>query len=353
MQQVLECVPNFSAGRDPAVIRLITDEIRAVRGVRLLHVDPGKATNRTVVTFVGEPAAVTEAAFRAIKKAGEVIDMSRHTGEHPRLGSTDVCPLVPVSGITMAEAAALARTLADRVGRDLCLPVYLYEAAQPNPARRNLAVIRAGEYEGLAQKIRLPAWAPDFGPAEFDPRRGATVIGARDFLVAYNVNLNTPSAHLAHAVACDLRESGRPRKDAQGRPVKEASGHASTIPGSLKCVKALGWFIEEYGVAQVSMNLTNLAVTPVHVAFDECRRKAAGRGLRVTGSELVGLIPLQALLDAGRHYQRGQPHAVAISEDELITIAIQSLGLDERAPFNPAERVIEYLLRTPAADHHR
>ena len=345
MSQLIECVPNFSEGRDPAVIRLITDEISAVEGVKLLNVDPGKATNRTVVTFVGAPAAVCEAAFRAIKKAGEVIDMSRHTGEHPRMGATDVCPLIPIAGISMEEAAEFARKLAERVGRELALPVYLYEYAQPNPARKNLSVIRAGEYEGFAKKIKQPEWKPDFGPAVFDAKRGATVIGAREFLVAYNVNLNTTSTRRANAVAFDVREAGRPQKDAAGKPVKDANGNPVNIPGTLKCVKAIGWFIEEYGVAQVSINLTNLAVTPVHVAFDEVCRAAHERGLRVTGSELVGLVPLQSLLDAGRYFLRKQQRSVGVSEKELIKIAVRSLGLNDLAPFKPEERVIEYLLR--------
>lgn len=345
MSQLIECVPNFSEGRDPAVIKRITDEIEAVEGVKLLNVDPGKATNRTVVTFVGPPAAVTEAAFRAIRKAGELIDMSRHKGEHPRMGATDVCPLIPIAGISMEETAEHARCLAERVGRELALPVYLYEYAQPNPARRSLSVIRVGEYEGFAKKIKQPEWKPDFGPAEFDARRGATVIGARDFLVAYNVNLNTTSTRRANAVAFDVREAGRPKKDAQGKVVTDANGQPVTIPGSLKCVKAIGWFIEEYGVAQVSINLTNLSVTPVHVAFDEVCRKADERGLRVTGSELVGLIPLQAMLDAGRYFLRKQRRSVGVSEQELIKIAVRSLGLNELAPFKPEERIIEYLLR--------
>ena len=344
MSQLLECVPNFSEGRDPAVIRQITDAIESVDGVKLLNVGPGKATNRTVVTFVGAPAAVTEAAFRAIRKAGEVIDMSRHTGEHPRMGATDVCPLIPVAGISMEETAECARRLAERVGRELTLPVYLYEYAQPNPARRNLSVIRAGEYEGLARKIRQPEWTPDFGPAEFDAKRGATVIGARDFLVAYNVNLNTTSTRRANAVAFDVRETGRPKKDARGNVVQDAQGQPVSIPGSLKSVKAIGWFIEEYGIAQVSMNLTHLAVTPVHAAFDEVCRAAHARGLRVTGSELVGLAPLQSLLDAGRYFLRKQQRSVGVSEAELIKIAVRSLGLNDLAPFKPEERVIEYLL---------
>ncbi len=345
MSQLIECVPNFSEGRDPAVIRQITDAITSVEGVKLLNVDPGKATNRTVVTFVGVPAAVTEAAFRAIRKAGVLIDMSRHTGEHPRMGAADVCPLIPIAGLTMEETAACARQLAERVGRELNLPVYLYEYAQPNPARRNLSVIRAGEYEGLARKIRQPEWTPDYGPAEFDARRGATVIGARDFLVAYNVNLNTTSTRRANAVAFDVREAGRPQKDAAGKPAKDANGNPVNIPGNLKSVKAIGWFIPEYGVAQVSINLTNLAVTPVHVAFDEVCRAAGVRGLRVTGSELVGLVPLQSLLDAGRYFLRKQQRSVGVSEAELIKIAVRSLGLNDLAPFKPEERVIEYLLR--------
>ncbi|MFI5357600.1 MAG: glutamate formimidoyltransferase [Opitutales bacterium] len=348
MRQLIECVPNFSEGRDPAVIRQITEEIQSVEGVKLLNVDPGKATNRTVVTFVGPPEAVVEAAFRAIRKAGELIDLSRHTGAHPRMGATDVCPLIPIAGLTMEETAAYARSLAERVGRELLLPVYLYEYAQPDPARRSLSVIRAGEYEGLARKIQQPEWAPDFGPAKFDARRGATVIGARDLLVAYNVNLNTTSTRRANAVAFDVREAGRPAKDGQGRPVRDAAGQPVHQPGSLKAVKAIGWFIEEYGVAQVSINLTNLAVTPVHVAFDEVCRKAAERGLRVTGSELVGLVPLQSLLEAGRYFLRKQQRSTGVSERELIRIAVRSLGLDELAPFKPEERVIEYLLRDPA-----
>lgn len=345
MSQVIECVPNFSEGRDPAVIQQITDVIAAVEGVKLLNVDPGKATNRTVLTFVGAPAAVIEAAFRAIRKAGEVIDMTKHKGEHPRMGATDVCPLIPIANISMEETAEWARKLGERVGRELNLPVYLYEYAQPDPARKNLSVIRAGEYEGFAKKIRQPEWKPDFGPAEFDAKRGATVIGARDFLIAYNVNLNTTSTRRANAVAFDVREAGRPKKDAQGNVVKDADGKPVNIPGTLKSVKAIGWFIEEYGVAQLSMNLTNIRVTPLHVAFDEVCRAAHERGLRVTGSELVGLVPLQSLLDTGRYFLRKQKRSVGVSEKELIKIAVRSLGLDELSPFKPEERVIEYLLR--------
>lgn len=348
MSQLIECVPNFSEGRDPAVIRQITDEIAAVEGVKLLNVDPGKATNRTVVTFVGAPAAVIEAAFRAIKKAGEVIDMAQHKGEHPRMGATDVCPLIPIANISMEETAEWSRKLAERVGRELRLPVYLYEYAQPNPARKNLSVIRAGEYECFFKKIKQPEWAPDFGPAEFDAQRGATVIGARDFLIAYNVNLNTTSTRRANAVAFDVREAGRPKRDAQGNAVKDADGKPVNIPGTLKSVKAIGWFIEEYGVAQLSMNLTNIRVTPLHVAFDEVCRAAQERGLRVTGSELIGLVPLQSLLEAGRYFLRKQKRSIGVSEKELIKIAVRSLGLNELAPFKPEERVIEYLLADPS-----
>lgn len=336
---LLECVPNFSEGRDPEIIRRLTDAIAAVEGVKLLNVDPGKATNRTVVTFVGAPEPVCEAAFRAIALAGELIDMRKHHGEHPRMGATDVCPLVPISGITLEEAAEWARTLGERVGRELQLPVYLYEAAQSNPARKNLAAIRAGEYEGLADRIVTPEWAPDFGPAAFDARRGATAIGARDFLIAYNVNLNTTSTRRANAIAFDVREAGRSQPGPQGEPAG---------PGTLKAVKGIGWFIEEYGIAQVSMNLVDIRTTPLHVAFDEVCRAAAARGIRVTGSELVGLVPLQCLLDAGRHFLAQQQRSTGVSERELVRIAVRTLGLDELMPFDPDQRVIEYLLRDPA-----
>lgn len=348
MKQLIECVPNFSEGRDLNIIKQITDCIEAVEGVKLLNVDPGKATNRTVVTFVGEPAAVTEAAFQAIRKAGELIDMSKHKGEHPRMGATDVCPLIPISGISMEETARWAQALGQRVGNELGIPVYLYEAAQTNKNRSNLSVIRAGEYEGFFKKITLPEWKPDFGPGEFDAKRGATVIGARDFLVAYNINLNTTSTRRANAIAFDVREAGRTQKDDKGNVVKDAAGNPIVIPGSLKSVKAIGWYIEEYGVAQISMNLTNISVTPVHIAFDEVCRRAEARGLRVTGSELVGLIPLHALLDAGRYFLRKQQRSTGVSEAELIKIAVKSLGLDELGPFKPEERIIEYLLRDAA-----
>ncbi|MFZ9387312.1 MAG: glutamate formimidoyltransferase [Chitinophagaceae bacterium] len=339
MQPIIECVPNFSEGRDLNIIKQITDEIEAVEGVRLLNVDPGKATNRTVVTFVGNPEAVTEAAFRAIHKAGELIDMSRHSGEHPRMGATDVCPLIPIAGISMEETAAWARRLAERIGRELELPVYLYEEAQPDKKRSNLSVIRAGEYEGFAKKILQPEWKPDFGPAVFDAKRGATVIGARDFLVAYNINLNTTSTRRANAIAFDVREAGRSIME---------NGVKVQKPGSLKSVKAIGWYIEEYGVAQISMNLTNIEVTPVHIAFDEVCRKAEARGIRVTGSELVGLVPLKAMTDAGKYFLRKQKRSLGVSEKELIKIAVKSMGLDELGPFVPEERIIEYMLRNKA-----
>ena len=348
MRRLIECVPNFSEGRDSRIIRQITDSIEAVEGVRLLNVDPGQATNRTVVTFVGEPEAVVEAAFRAIRTAGELIDMSRHEGEHPRMGATDVCPLVPIAGITKEETAKYARELGERVGGELGIPVYLYEAAQPDESRRNLSVIRAGEYEGFFDKIQRPEWKPDFGPSTFDPKRGATAIGARDFLIAYNVNLNTTSTRRANAVAFDVREAGRKKLGDDWQPVLDENGDFIIVPGSLKAVKGIGWFIEEYGIAQVSMNLTNIRVTPLHIAFDEVCRSAESRGLRVTGSELVGLVPLQCLLDAGRYFLKKQKRSTGVSERELVKIAVRSLGLDELAPFEPEERVIEYLLKEPA-----
>jgi len=353
MGPIIECVPNFSEGQDEAIIRQITNEITGVEGVRLLNVDPGKATNRTVVTFVGSPAAVVEAAWRAIKKAGELIDMSRHKGEHPRMGATDVCPLIPIAGITMEETAVWAQQLARRVGEELQIPVYLYEAAQPDTRRNNLSVIRAGEYEGFFKKIKLPEWAPDFGPAEFDARRGATVIGARDFLVAYNVNLNTTSTRRANAIAFDVREAGRVKREGHpvtGKIVTDAAGKPIHIPGTLKAVKAIGWYIEEYGRAQISMNLTNIQTTPVHIAFDEVCKSATARGIRVTGSELVGLIPLKAMLDAGKYFLHKQERSTGVSEKELIRIAVLSMGLDELGPFKPEERIIEYLLASQA-DH--
>lgn len=348
MTALIECVPNFSEGRNLDIIRQITDRIGAVEGATLLHVDPGKATNRTVVTFAGAPGPVVEAAFQAIAAAAELIDMRQHQGEHPRMGATDVCPLVPIAGITMEETAALARQLAERVGRELGIPVYCYEAAQPDPARKNLAVIRAGEYEGLERKLADPVWRPDFGPATFNAKSGATVIGARDFLVAYNVNLNTTSTRRANAIAFDVREAGRPKREGHpltGKVLTDVTGKPVMIPGTLTAVKAIGWYIEEYGIAQVSMNLTDLRATALHTAFDEVCRAADARGVRVTGSELVGLVPLGCLLEAGRHYLRKQQRSLGVSEAELVKIAVKSLGLSELAPFVPEERIIEYRLR--------
>lgn len=348
MNQIIECVPNFSEGNDMQIVRRITEAIQSVEGITLLNTDPGKATNRTVVTFVGPPALVIEAAFRAIKIAGELIDMSRHTGEHPRMGATDVCPLIPVANISMEETAAYAVELARRVGEELRIPVYLYEAAQPDKSRSNLSVIRAGEYEGFAEKIKLTQWKPDFGPAIFDQQRGATVIGARDFLVAYNINLNTTSVRRANSIAFDVREAGRVKRendDINGKILTDAEGKPLSVPGSLQSVKAIGWFIEEYGVAQISMNLTNINVTPVHVAFDEVVKKASERGIRVTGSELVGLIPLKSMTDAGKYFLKKQKRSAGVCDKELIRIAIRSMGLDELSPFKPKERIIEYVMQ--------
>lgn len=351
MKKLIECVPNFSEGRDMTIIKQITDQIQTVEGVKLLDVDPGKATNRTVVTFVGEPDHVIEAAFLAVKKASEIIDMRNHKGEHPRFGATDVCPLVPIAGITMDEVVEYARKLAKRIGDELEIPVYCYENAAFTEQRRNLANCRAGEYEGLPKKLSDPLWSPDFGKTEFNEKvavTGVTAVGARDFLVAYNVNLNTTSVRRANAVAFDIREKGRPVRE--GNPVtgkikKDENGNEIWIPGALKACKAIGWFIEEYGVAQVSINLTNISVTPVHVAFEESCKMAEKRGLRVTGSELVGLIPLKAMLDAGKYFLKKQKRSVGISENEIIKIAVKSLGLDDLKPFNPKEKIIEYLLQ--------
>lgn len=347
MKQLIECVPNFSEGRDPAMLKQITDVIEAVEGVTLLDVDPGKATNRTVVTFVGEPAAVTEAAFQAIKKACEIIDMSKHSGEHPRMGATDVCPLIPIAHISMEETAEWARRLGERVGRELDLPIYLYEAAASTPARKNLALIRSGEYEGLPEKLADPEWKPDFGPARFNAKSGATVIGARDFLIAYNVNLNTTSVRRANAVAFDVREKGRVLNDpATGKPLKDPQGEPMREPGLLKGVKAIGWYIDEYGIAQISMNITDIGATPLHLAFEACCKSADSRGMRVTGSELVGLVPLQVMLAAGKYFLRKQQRSVGVSDAELIKIAVKSMGLDELGPFDPKRKIIEYNLET-------
>lgn len=335
-KRIIECVPNFSEGRDMEIISQITASVESVDGIKLLDVDPGKDTNRTVVTFVGEPDQVVEAAFLAVKKAAELIDMSKHHGEHPRMGATDVCPLVPVSGISMEETVVYARRLAQRIGEELAFPVFCYENAAFEEKRRNLANIREGEYEGLKKKLEDPAWKPDFGPAVFNSRSGATAVGARDFLVAFNVNLNTTSTRRANAIAFDVRE--------KGRNIKNESGEVISVPGTLKCVKAIGWYIEEYGVAQISMNLTNISVTPVHDAFDEVCRAAEKRGLRVTGSELVGLIPLKAMLDAGRYFLLKQQRSIGVPDEELIRIAVKSLGLNDIHPFKPEEKIIEYVM---------
>jgi glutamate formiminotransferase/formiminotetrahydrofolate cyclodeaminase len=328
-------------------IKQITDIIESIDGIKLLDVDPGKDTNRTVVTFAGSPDAVAEASFRSVKKASELIDMTKHHGAHPRMGATDVCPFIPVSGISMEETVILAQKVAERIGNELGIPVYCYENAATNPERRNLANCRSGEYEGLRKKLSDPVWKPDFGPSEFNERSGATAVGARDFLVAFNVNLNTTSTRRANAIAYDVREKGRPAREgntATGKVVRDENGEKVMIPGSLKSVKAIGWYIEEYGIAQISMNLTNIAVTPVHIAFDEVCRKAEARGVRVTGSELVGLIPLKALLDAGRYYLAKQQRSTGVSDDELIRIAVRSMGLNDIHPFKPEEKIIEFVI---------
>lgn len=347
IKQLIECVPNISEGRDTAKIKAITDVVETVEGVKLLDVDPGKATNRTVITFVGEPSKVIEAAFLIIKKASELIDMSKHSGEHPRFGATDVCPLVPIRGISMEETAKYAHLLAKRVGEELQIPVYCYENAATEPKRRNLANCRAGEYEGLKDKLVNPEWKPDFGPAAFTEKvktTGAIAISARDFLIAYNVNLNTTSTRRANAIAFDIREAGRMKTDEKGKNILDEKGEPIRIPGKLKAVKGIGWFIEEYVIAQISYNLTNINITSMHIAFDESDKAATARGLRVTGSELIGLIPLQAMLDAADYYLIKQERSLGCSESEKIKIAIKSLGLDELKPFNPREKIIEYVL---------
>lgn len=350
-KQLIECVPNISEGRDLDKIHSIANCVETVEGVKLLDVDPGAATNRTVITFVGEPEQVIEAAFILIKKASELIDMSKHSGEHPRFGATDVCPLVPISGISLEETAVYAHKLGKRVGEELGIPVYLYEKAAQEPKRVNLANCRSGEYEGLAKKLTDPNWKPDFGPAEFNKKvalTGATAISARDFLVAYNVNLNTTSTRRANAIAFDIREGGRVKREGDpitGKKVLDENGEPIRIPGRLKAVKGIGWFIEEYGIAQISYNLTNISITSMHVAFDETCKAAEERGLRVTGSELIGLIPLKAMLDAGDYFLRKQERSLGISEAEKIKIAVKSLGLDDLKPFNPNEKIIEYVLK--------
>ncbi len=351
MPKLIECVPNFSEGRDPEVIKQITDAIESAEGVSLLDVDPGASTNRTVVTFVGSPEAVVEGAFCGIQKAAELIDMRKHTGAHPRMGATDVCPFIPVSDVSWEEAIACARSLGKRVGEELKIPVYLYERAASSPERSNLSVIRAGEYEGFFEKIKQPQWKPDFGPAVFDERSGATVIGARDFLVAYNVNLNTKSVRRANSVAFDVREAGRFKTEdgsPGGKKVLDEKGEPVRIPGMLKHVKGIGWYVEEYGIAQVSMNLTNISETPLHAAFDACCKSAEQRGLRVTGSEVVGMLPKKCLIDAGRFFLRQQNWSEGASAEELIELAIRSMGLSELKPFDPREKVIEYRIEKPA-----
>ncbi|PYI76291.1 MAG: glutamate formimidoyltransferase [Verrucomicrobia bacterium] len=349
MQKLIECVPNFSEGRDQNVIRQVTDAIKSVEGVSLLDVDPGASTNRTVVTFVGSPDAAVEAAFRAIKKAAELIDMRKHKGAHPRMGATDVCPFIPVSNVSWDEAVECARKLGKRVSEELKIPVYLYEKAAKDKSRSNLAVIRAGEYEGFFEKIKQPEWKPDFGPAVFNEKSGATVIGVRDFLVAYNANLNTKSVRRANSVAFDVREQGRVKTEdgtPSGKPVLGLNGEPVRIPGILKHVKAIGWFVKEYGIAQVSMNLTNIEETPLHVAFDACVQAAAERGLRVTGSEIVGMVPKKSLVDAGRYFLRKQRCSEGASQEELMDIAIRSMGLGELKPFDPIEKVIELKIQS-------
>jgi len=351
--QLIECVPNFSEGRDPAVIKQITDQIETVEGVKLLDVDPGQATNRTVVTFVGPPEPVLEAAVRAIRKARELIDMRKHSGAHPRFGACDVCPLIPIAEITMDETVQWAHKLGQHLAAEVGISGYYYEYAATKPDRKNLATVRAGEYEALPEKLRQPEWHVDFGSGEYDPKYGVTAVGARDFLVAYNVNLNTTSTRRANAIAFDVREKGRQKRSGNpvtGPIVKDEHGEEVWIPGTLKCVKGIGWFIKEYGIAQISMNLTNLNVTPVHLAFEECKKKAEERGVRITGSELVGLIPLQAMLDAGKFYLRRQQRSLGIPDRDIIKVAVQSLGLDDLYPFKPEEKIIEYALAAGKKD---
>ena len=349
-KQLIECVPNISEGRDSKIIETVSQIVETVEGVKLLDVDPGKATNRTVITFVGEPQPVIEAAFRLIKKAAELIDMTKQTGEHPRFGATDVCPLVPISGISLAETAKYAHKLGERVGKELGIPGYFYETAAKEEKRKNLANCRSGEYEGLAKKLTDPTWKPDFGPAAFNAdvaRTGATAISARDFLIAYNVNLNTTSTRRANAIAFDIREAGRVKREGDpitGKKVLDAYGEPERVPGKLKAVKGIGWYIDEYGIAQISYNLTNISITSMHEAFDESCKAALERGIRVTGSEIIGLIPLQAMVDAADYYLIKQERSLGISESEKIKIAVKSLGLDDLKPFHPEEKIIEYML---------
>lgn len=347
-QRLIECVPNFSEGRNLNVIKEITDVIEAVPGISLLDVDPGEATNRTVVTFVGEPEAVVEAAFQAVKKAASVIDMSKHHGAHPRMGATDVCPLIPVAGVTLEECAEMARALARRISDETGVPTFCYEAAAFTPERKNLAVCRKGEYEGLAERMGHDGQGADFGDRPFDAdiaRTGATAVGARDFLIAVNFNLNTTSTRRANAIAFDVREKGRPKREGgkpNGKPIKDADGKVVMLPGTLKGTKAIGWFIDEYGIAQVSMNITDINQTPLHVAFDEVSRAAQARGIRVTGTEIVGLVPKRAIIDAGKYFLHKQQRSTGIAESEIIRLAIKSMTLDQLAPFKPEEKIIEY-----------
>ena len=355
MKKIVECVPNFSEGRDKAKIKEITDAIQSVEGISLLDVDPGEATNRTVVTFVGQPEDVVEAAFRGIRKAAEVIDMRLHHGAHPRMGATDVCPLIPVSGVSLEECAALARQLAERVATELDIPTYCYEAAAFRPERKNLAVCREGEYEALPVKMGSEEKGPDFGNRPYDERAaqtGATTIGARDFLIAVNFNLNTTSTRRANAIAFDVREKGRPMREGgkvTGKPMKDENGNPIMIPGSLKGTKAIGWYIDEYGIAQVSMNITDIAQVPLHVAFDEVCRKADARGVRVTGTEIVGLVPKRTLIEAGKYFLHKQQRSSGIPDEEIIRIAVKSMGLDQLSPFDPAQKVIEYMIEDSSA----
>ena len=347
MKQILECVPNFSEGRNADMMKLITDQIKSVEGVKLLNVDTGKATNRTVVTFVGDPESVVEAAFQAVKMASQVIDMSKHKGEHPRFGATDVCPLVPVAGISMEEVVVYARKLGERIGNELQIPVYCYEKAAFKKERRNLADVRSGEYEGLKEKLTNKEWKPDYGPAKFNPKTGAIAVGARNFLVAYNVNLNTTSARRANAIAYDIREKGRVKRKGNpltGQILKDDEGKPIYEPGSLKSVRAIGWYIKEYGIAQISINLTDITITPIHIAFEEACKRAEERGIRVTGSELVGMVPLNAMLEAGRYFLKKQQRSAGVSDRELIKIAVKSLGLNDLYEFKTHEKIIEYML---------
>jgi len=342
--KIVECVPNFSEGRDKEKIKTITDEIAKTKGVTLLDVDPGEATNRTVVTFVGTPEGVKEAAFRAIKKASEVLDMSKHKGAHSRMGATDVCPFVPVAGVTMEDCVKIANEVGDRVARELSIPVYLYEEAATKPERRNLAVVREGEYEGLPEKLKDPEWKPDYGEPVFNKKLGATIIGAREFLIAYNINLNTRERKLAHEIALNIREQGRVKRDEKGKIIRDENGKTVKIPGKLKEVKGVGWYIDEYGIAQVSVNLTNYKITPLYKLFEECRKEARKLGLRVTGSELVGLIPKEAMLQTGRYYLEKQRKCPGVPDEELIRTAVISLGMDQLYPFKPEEKIIEYAI---------